>query len=71
MPFGFSFEYLPYGYERVYINGYMYFRIGNLFFESSAYGFRLVHYPDRYYAFNDDYYNNGYVFGDDYYYEPY
>ena len=69
LPFGFSFERLPYGYEQVHINGYLYFRVGNLFFESSALGFSLVHYPDRYYAYNDDYYNEGY--GDDYYYEPY
>ncbi|WP_303923562.1 hypothetical protein [Draconibacterium sediminis] len=69
LPFGFSFERLPYGYEQVHINGYLYFRIGNLFFESTALGFSLVHYPDRYYAYNDDYYSPGYV--DEYYYEPY
>ncbi|WP_163323043.1 hypothetical protein [Draconibacterium mangrovi] len=69
LPFGFSFERLPYGYEQVHINGYLYFRVGNLFFESSGLGFSLVHYPDRYYAYNNDYYNQGYV--DDYYYEPY
>ncbi len=71
MPFGFSFNYLPHEYERVYVNGYLYFRVGNLFFESTNLGFRLVHYPDRYYAYNDDYHNRGYIFDDDYYYEPY
>ena len=55
IPFGFSFEYLPANYERVYINGYLYFRVGNLFFEHSNLGFQLVHYPERYYAFDDNY----------------
>ncbi len=67
IPFGFSFEYLPHNYERVYINGYAYFRIGNLFFEWANYGFRLVHFPERYYAYNDDYCNQGYHFDDQYY----
>lgn len=58
IPFGFSFEYLPANYERVYINGYLYFRVGNLFFEYSARGFQLVHYPERYYAYDDGYQND-------------
>lgn len=68
IPFGMSFEYLPGNYEQVYINGYAYYRVGNLFFEWANFGFRLVHYPDRYYAYNDDYCNQGYHFNDDYYY---
>ncbi len=55
VPFGMSFEYLPNDYERVYINGYLYFRIGNLFFERTNFGFMLVHYPERYYAYNEGY----------------
>lgn len=62
MPFGFTFDYLPTGYERVYINGYMYLRIGNLFFEATNYGFQLVHYPERYFAYDDGYVNDGYQF---------
>jgi len=55
LPLGFTFDYLPGGYtERVYINGYLYFRIGNLFFESSSYGFRLINYPERYYGNSND-----------------
>ena len=71
MPFGFSFEYLPHGYERVYINGYLYFRVGNLFFEYSPFGFKLVHYPERYFAYDDGYYNHGYHFEDYNYYDDY
>lgn len=69
IPFGLAFEYLPKSYERVYINGFMYFRVGNLFFEWANHGFRLVHYPERYYAYDAGYNNNGYRFNDDYYYE--
>ncbi len=59
IPFGFSFDYLPMEYERVYINGYMYFRIGNLFFEYSDFGYRLIHYPERYFSIHVDFaYNN-------------
>ena len=64
MPFGMTFAYLPNSYERVNINGYLYFRVGNLFFEYTNYGFQLVHYPERYYAYNDGYYNEGYRFND-------
>lgn len=64
VPFGMVFEYLPDNYERVYINGYMYFRVGNLFFERTNYGFLLVHYPERYYAYNDGYRSEGYRFND-------
>ncbi len=66
MPFGFTFEVLPYGYEQVYINGYLYFRVGNLFFEFSNNRFHLVHYPERYYAFDSGYNNYGYRFYDNY-----
>jgi hypothetical protein len=62
MPFGVAFNALPYGYERVYVNGYLYFRVGNLFFEFTDLGFRLVHYPERYYAYDDGYTNEGYYF---------
>lgn len=52
MPFGILFEHLPSEYERVYINGFLYFRIRNLFFEMTPNGFLLVHYPERYFAYN-------------------
>ncbi len=64
IPFGMVFNHLPHGYEIVYINGYMYFRVGNLFFERGWNGYRLVHFPERYYVNHDHYYN-------DYYYEDY
>lgn len=64
MPFGMAFDYLPNNYERVYINGYLYFRIGNLFFERTNYGFQLIYYPERYFAFNDGYRNEGFRFDD-------
>jgi hypothetical protein len=64
IPFGMSFEYIPDEYERVYINGFLYFRVGNLFFENTNYGFQLVHYPERYYAYNEDYCNEGFHFND-------
>lgn len=64
VPFGMAFEYLPDNYERVYINGYLYFRVGNLFFERTNYGFLLVHYPERYYAYNDGYHCEGFRFND-------
>ena len=68
LPFGFTFDLLPAGYyERAYINGYLYFRVGNLFFESTVYGFSLVHFPERYYAWDDSYQRQGYLFDDDYY----
>jgi hypothetical protein len=62
VPFGMVFEYLPNNYERVFINGYLYFRVGNLFFERTNYGFLLVHYPERYYAYNNGYRMEGYRF---------
>ncbi|MCY1719739.1 hypothetical protein OU798_05260 [Prolixibacteraceae bacterium Z1-6] len=71
LPFGFEFDYLPRGYEQVYINGYMYFRLGNLFFEWGNQGFSLVHYPERYYAYNDGYISQGYHFNDDYNYDEF
>jgi hypothetical protein len=64
IPFGFSFDYLPDNYDTVYINGYLYFRIGNLFFENTAYGFSLIHYPERYFSYNDGYSNEGFRFND-------
>lgn len=68
LPFGFTFDLLPAGYyERAYINGYLYFRVGNLFFESTAFGFSLVHFPERYYAWDGSYQRQGYLFDDDYY----
>ena len=63
LPYGFTFEYLPGDYyERVYINGYLYFRVGNLFFEATNYGYRLIHYPERYYAYEDSYQRPGFHF---------
>lgn len=60
MPYGIVFKKLPAGYDRVYINGYLYFRVGNLFLESTPGGFALIHYPERYYSLDADYYNGGY-----------
>jgi hypothetical protein len=64
MPFGMTFEYLPADYESVYINGFLYFRVGNLFFERTGFGFSLVHYPERYYTYNDGYSSQGFRFND-------
>lgn len=64
IPFGMAFEYLPNDYDRVFINGYLYFRVGNLFFEHTNYGFQLVHYPERYFAYDDGYNNEGFRFND-------
>jgi hypothetical protein len=50
LPYGIVFPELPYGYEEVYINGYLYFRLGNLFFEYVGDGYRLVYYPERFFA---------------------
>lgn len=60
MPYGLVFKKLPSGYERVYINGFLYFRVGNLFFESNPAGYALIHYPERYFALDSKYYNEGY-----------
>lgn len=60
MPYGLSFKKLPAGYERVYVNGFLYFRVGNLFFESNPHGYALIHYPERYFALDGDFYNGGY-----------
>ena len=59
IPFGIYFENIPGDYELVRINGYLYYRVGNLFFENTRYGFELVHYPERYFAYDDDYRNEG------------
>ena len=64
MPYGLTFDYLPSNYDRVSINGYLYFRVGNLFFEYSNYGFQLVHYPERYYAYDSNYQNEGHYYND-------
>lgn len=66
IPYGFAFDYLPGDFERVYINGYLYFRIGNLFFEYSDFGYRLIHYPERYFTINIDFAVNDWM-----YYEQY
>jgi hypothetical protein len=62
IPYGIQFEYIPSDYEMVSINGYLYYRVGNLFFEYSRSGYELVHYPERYYAYDDNYYNGGFSF---------
>jgi hypothetical protein len=68
VPFGFVFNTLPVNNERVYVNGYMYFRVGNLFFEYADFGYRIVHYPERYYAYDNSFRNEGFYFEDDVYY---
>ncbi|WP_372949844.1 hypothetical protein [Mariniphaga sp.] len=67
MPYLVVFQNLPTGYERVYINGFHYFRIGNLFFEMHPHGYSLVHYPERYFALeigfrNNEYYPNNFYY---------
>jgi hypothetical protein len=64
MPYGVVFNRLPSGYEKVYINGFLYFRVENLFFEMNPNGFSLIHYPERYYALNDGFFNGGYYVPD-------
>lgn len=49
-PYGLTFHDLPFGFEKVWINGYMYFRFGNLFFEYDGFGYRLVFYPELFLA---------------------
>lgn len=66
IPFGITFSVLR-NYERVHINGDLYFRVGNLFFERTNFGFVLIHYPERYYALDEDFRNEGYYFDDDIY----
>lgn len=67
MPYGIVFSGLPSEYERVYINGYPYFRVGNLFFERNPYGYALVHYPERYFAYEAGFFNGGYYHAGDFY----
>ncbi|HCE56232.1 MAG TPA: hypothetical protein DER09_00190 [Prolixibacteraceae bacterium] len=62
IPYGMQFEFIPDDYEMVNINGYLYYRVGNLFFEYTRSGYELVHYPERYYAYDDNYYNGGFRF---------
>ena len=66
MPYGIVFSGLPSQYEKVFINGYPYFRVGNLFFERNPYGYALVHYPERYFAFDVEFYNGGYYHAGDF-----
>jgi hypothetical protein len=66
MPYGLVFRQLPAVHERVYVNGYLYFRVENLFFESHPYGFALIHYPERYFAMNPGFYNGGYYYPADF-----
>ena len=66
LPYGFTFDFLPGDYsERVYINGYPYFRVGNMFFEAANHGYRLIHFPERYYAYDDAYQRPGIHFSVD------
>lgn len=51
LPYGVVFPELPYDYERVFINGYLYYRVGNLFFEYDGFGYRLVYYPELFLAY--------------------
>lgn len=62
MPYGMVFDYIPVNYEPVYINGYLYYRVGNLFFEYDNFGFHLIHYPERYFSVNVSFSNNGFNF---------
>jgi hypothetical protein len=62
MPYGIVFHELPVGYERVYVNGFLYFRIGNLFFEMNSNGYSLIHYPERYFAMETEFTNGGYYY---------
>lgn len=50
-PIDIVFSELPFGFERVYLNGVLYFRVGDLFFELFPDGFRLVHYPGKYFSY--------------------
>ena len=60
IPYGIVFRQLPAGYDKVFVNGYLYFRVGNLFFERTPHGYSLVHYPERYFALETDFFNGGY-----------
>ncbi len=62
VPFGVTFAVIPNNYDTVYINGYMYYRVGNLFLEYTPAGYQLVHYPERYFAYDDHYINGGFSF---------
>jgi hypothetical protein len=66
MPYGLVFRQLPTVHERVYVNGFLYFRVGNLFFEAHPYGFALIHYPERYFAMDPGFYNGGYYYPADF-----
>ena len=67
MPYGVVFHQLPKESDKVYINGFLYFRIGNLFFERSPRGYALIHYPERYFALEGGFFNGGYYVPDAYY----
>lgn len=45
VPTGMVFEYLPVGYKRVYIGGQLYYRYGDIYFEYSPWGYRIVPHP--------------------------
>ncbi len=66
IPYGFAFDYLPGDFQRVYINGYLYFRVGNMFFEYNDYGYSLIHYPERYFAIDAEFANGDIIYNDYY-----
>jgi len=39
------FTYLPVGYEEVFIGGDLYYRYGEVYFEYSPYGYRIIPRP--------------------------
>lgn len=45
VPTGLVFEYLPTGYREVRVGGQLYYRYGNIFFEYSPWGYRIIPQP--------------------------
>jgi hypothetical protein len=45
IPSNVVFSYLPVGYEEVFIGGYPYYRYGEVYFEYSPWGYRIVSRP--------------------------
>jgi hypothetical protein len=45
MPSNLTFSYLPVGYEEVYIRGQLYYRYGEVYFEYSPWGYRIIPRP--------------------------
>lgn len=45
VPAGLVFEYLPSGYKKIYIGGQLYYRYGEIFFEYSPWGYRIIPQP--------------------------